>query len=331
MFSAKPYLLWGLGACLLAAGAGIGMLLPPLARARVAASESAAEVRENRAANVYQFINPLLACNEVASISNPVINDLKKETEHFIVAALRNGDISNAAVYFRDLNNGPWFGINEKEEFLPASLLKVPLMMALYRLAEQNSSFLSRRVLYESGSSGAPQFFTAQNGAEVGKIYSIQELIDSMIINSDNDAALLLTRTVKPEETRSAYVDLGISEPQSTAYQISVKTYASFFRILFNATYLDREFSEKVLRLLSQTVFQEGLRKGIPASVVVAHKFGERDLGNGAVQLHDCGIVYFPNHPYLLCVMTQGKDFPRLASFIAKLSEVLYRRVDKNY
>ena len=61
-------------------------------------------------------------------------------------------------------------------------------------------------------------------------------------------------------------------------------------------------------------------------NIPVAHKFGERELPN-ADQLHDCGIVYVPKHPYLLCVMTRGDSLTNLTTVIAGLSEVVYNDV----
>ena len=50
------------------------------------------------------------------------------------------------AVYFRDLHDGPWFGINEDKEFDPASMMKVPVMIAWLKRAETNPIVLNETV-----------------------------------------------------------------------------------------------------------------------------------------------------------------------------------------
>lgn len=52
---------------------------------------------------------------------------------------------------------------------------------------------------------------------------------------------------------------------------------------------------------------------------------------NGAVnsrELHDCGIIYHPYRPYLLCVMTSGKDFQGLKDTIQAISTLTYQEVN---
>ena len=44
-------------------------------------------------------------------------------------------------------------------------------------------------------------------------------------------------------------------------------------------------------------------------------------------ELHDCGIIYYPNHPYFLCVMTKGADFPVLAGVIREVSQTAWEEV----
>jgi hypothetical protein len=41
-------------------------------------------------------------------------------------------------------------------------------------------------------------------------------------------------------------------------------------------------------------------------------------------QLHDCGIVYFPDNPYIICVMTRGDDVNELAPVVAHISKMVY-------
>ena len=137
---------------------------------------------------------------------------------------------------------------------------------------------------------------------------------------------------------QKVYNDLGIpiSELGQADDFMTVSQYTYFFRVLYNATYLNRALSEKAMDFLSKSDFSYGIETGASATVVVAHKFGERTIvdSHGALiarELHDCGIVYYPQHPYLLCIMTRGSDFDRLAAVIQDISRLAYQDRDHQY
>ena len=296
--------------------------------ARAGQSAERAAVTQNevhKQTHAFTFTNPLLSCDTIENISNQTVHHLRDQTKTTITNALRSGSINYGAVYFRDLNNGPWFGINEKADFTPGSLLKVPFMISLLKLAESDPSFLRRQVSYQKGGSEISQYFKPEEEMISGQVYSLQDLIERMIRYSDNRATLLLGQQVSLKELQKIYDELGITEPYNDTYRMSVRTYASFFRILFNATYLSQDRSEEALKLLSESTFSLGIHAGVPPEIMVAHKFGERSGEAGEdLQLHDCGIVYYPRYPYLLCVMTRGDNFSRLASVIHDISRIIY-------
>lgn len=273
------------------------------------------------------LINPLLECADIISISNKKINAIRNLVSNYISEAESTSRVSTAAVYFRDLNNGPWFGINEKEDFVPGSLLKVPLMISVYKEAMVNPSILKKELLF-TGIEDYKQNISPPTQITPGKKYTVSEMVEYMIRYSDNDAADTLFRSLNQRQLVESYTDLGIKPPEDNQYTVSVRTYASFFRILYNATYLNHAFSQKSLELLSQSSFNQGIVAGVPATVSVAHKFGERELINiKQKQLHDCGIVYFPGTPYILCVMTKGSDFTSLEKVSADISRIIYNNL----
>jgi beta-lactamase class A len=139
---------------------------------------------------------------------------------------------------------------------------------------------------------------------------------------------------IDTQKIYQVYKDLGVditeAESNPSGNILSVKNYAAFFRILYNASYLNTDMSEKALKLLSQIKFTKGLKAGIPSDVNISHKFGERQyLSTGEKQLHDCGIVYHPTKPYLICVMTRGNDFAAQTNMIKKVSASVYNYVNK--
>ena len=92
-----------------------------------------------------ELTSPLLECAELPEgLKDISLREVKRATQALIDAAKEKGDVSYASVYFRDLNNGPWFGINESEKFSPASLLKVPLAMSFYWNADPDLHLLEK-------------------------------------------------------------------------------------------------------------------------------------------------------------------------------------------
>lgn len=277
--------------------------------------------------NQYIFINPLLQCDQGEMLQRSTSN-FKPIIQNYVDSVKQQGKVSEIAVYYRDLNNGPWFGIDEREKFLPASLLKVPLLISFLDFAEEKPELAEEKIIF-SGSDIQYNFnFPPKEQIQDGAVYTLRELAERMIVYSDNDAALLLSQRIGVDRVSEVYKDLGIQVRNDDIDFMNAKEYASFFRILYNASYLSKPFSEAALSLLSQTDFDGGIVAGVSSDVKVAHKFGERIIeGENLKQLHDCGIVYFPKDPYLLCVMTRGNNVTSLLDVIAEISRLVYTEV----
>ncbi|MFA6392290.1 MAG: serine hydrolase [Patescibacteria group bacterium] len=277
-------------------------------------AERSSEIRQGG----YQFISPLLECESNDSLSSREIISLEKTVSNITTAKLNENTIDDVSVYYRDLNNGPWYGVNQDALFAPASLLKVPMMIALYKRAETDPSFLSLELVPE--------------GSENGE--TVDVLIEKMIVKSENYAFDLLSNVVDFDEIRLMHdvLDIPFTEEDSDDDYITVRKYSSLFRVLYNASYLNREFSEKALALLARAEYDSGIAKNLPGDLVIANKFGIRsDQNSQRQQLHDCGVVYYPDHPYLLCIMTKGNNVNQLEEAIQDISKSVYDEINTRY
>jgi beta-lactamase class A len=286
------------------------------------------EVREN--SGDYGLINPLLLIE-----SNRMAPDLDW-ARNAISDSINsnNNSASSISVYFRDLNLGRWTGVNEDVEYDPSSMMKVAVMMGYLKKADSDPSILDKELPYEYVADPGQHYkpkYPLSNGT-----HTVADLIQSMIIGSDNEAMEVLYNN-----DRDAFVNVLKSlhiPPPATINDldfISPKNYAPLFRTLYSSTYLSRGVSQKVLELLTLTEFRSGLVAGVPKSIMVAHKFGEHTTLKNSVydssQLHDCGIIYYPGNPYFLCVMTKGDNFDKLSSVIANISKDVYDAVSLRY
>ncbi len=289
-------------------------------------SQESPVITEMRAGG-YKFINPLLDCENFQPSDSKKNIKLKIGIEEYIEKATSKGKVKHISIYYRDLNNGPWIGINEHHDYTPASLLKLPLLIAVLKKVESDTAILNTTLNYNSQNTVHTQNVKHDKMLKIGNSYTIEQLIEYMIVYSDNDAKELLFNFIGEDFLTHVMMDMGINLANRNLSDdfISVKNYSSFFRILFNASYLSKAMSEKALDILSRTQFNDGLRAKLPKDILVANKFGERGFKNSKIkQLHDCGIIYIPDNPYLLCIMTQGEDFNVLKSIIADLSEIVY-------
>lgn len=281
----------------------------------------------------YFFTSPLLDVElpEGVVIGREPI-PFKHKINAFVQKQLDTKQVSKLGVYYRDLHDGPWFGINAKEAFFPASMMKVPIMIAWLKRAEQNPGELNRTFTYDRQiDMGALQNNPPEHRIERGRPYTVDKLLEYMIAYSDNNATTLLYSKLGAKDLNTVIDGMDINNnPDNPANVLSLHAYSGFFRILYNAAFLDREMSEKALGLLSLQDFPQGIVGGVPKGIPVAAKFGEHVAGrnNEEKHLHEFGIVYHPRHPYILGIMTRGLDFGKQAEIIREISRMIYAAVD---
>lgn len=279
----------------------------------------------------FKFINPLLLSDISHTESLSELGKLKDKLSIYVSGALKENMAGNIGIYFRDLNSGKWTGINEDEKFAPASMLKLITFVASLRKIESDPTLLQRKVALTSKSPdlNIDQNYPPANPVKIGVEYTIEDLLLRMIVESDNNATLLLNEFIGGNSLTKVFDDLKLPPNNAeTIYSISPREVSRLLRILYNSTYLSHSLSEQTLDLLSKTNFRKGLVAGVPTTTVVSHKFGERinyDSTDKVVsrELHDCGIIY-AEQPYLLCVMTRGESFESLESVISEISKLVW-------
>ena len=283
----------------------------------------------------FHFISPLLDVElpDGVGIGHEPI-PFKYKIREFVDAQTRSGAVKDLTVYYRDLFDGPWFAINGDVVFNPASMMKVPVMVAWLRRAEKEPQALKRTFVYDGREDlAACQGIRPAQTIIPGRSYTVEELLQFMMNYSDNNATKLLYEALGDAELNEVLDSMDVNnDPRDGNNAITAHGYSGFFRILYNASYLNREMSEKALQLLSLQEFPQGMAAGVPKGVPVAAKFGETGSGvpGEDIQLHEFGIVYHPKRPYILGIMTRGHDLGRQAEIIRSISARVYAEVDRD-
>lgn len=274
-----------------------------------------------------KFIKPLLLAER--SCEDESFNSIKTSLAGLINNLKSSNDISDASVYIRVFQRGLWASLNDEIKYQPGSLFKVPLLMTYLRISEEKPGFLNTRITFNTitdEAKGLKQEFLKRT-IKIGGTYTYRELFTYMICHSDNNATMLLMNSIPFSEFQKTFTDMGLSSDLTkNDAVISAKDYSSFWIALYNGSYLNFDDSEYALSLLSQSDFTEGMMKGIPDNVKVSHKFGEKgDANNHAFS--EAGIVYANNTPYLISIMTQGKNQDKLPKAIQQISALVFNNI----
>ena len=280
--------------------------------------------------------DPLLDCETETKSDDTSFAPLESEIQQTIDKETSANNASHVSVYFRSMNGGRWVGINENDQYIGASLIKLPVALAYYKLIGNGVGTLQDKITDNIDQPIASQNIPPAQTIVKGESYTVDDLITRMLKYSDNASMSVLASNISDADIDSVFTDLGITPQRDDQNNslISPKNYSDFFRVLYNATYFSKQASENLLKIMSQADFKDGLVAGVPDGTTVAHKFGERTETdqNGVVtdtELHDCGIVYYPKHPYFLCVMSKGQSETALEGVISDISKTTYGFVDE--
>lgn len=279
--------------------------------------------------NSYEYIRPVIAIEKKEEADS--LLGLKSKIVNYIEEKKKAGILISASVYLRVFHKGEWISVNDTETYYPGSLIKVAGLLTYLRMEELHPGTLDKRLSFESQKEIIPNQTYNSKQLEFGKSYSVRELLKYMIAYSDNNATYLLNKNVDMNLFLKLYSDLKLTplDLKHKDVKMNIRDYSTFFKVIYNSTYLSLDHSEFAAELLSQCDFKEGMLKGLPKGTKIAHKFGE--MGDPTSrQLHEAGIIYLKDTPYLLTVMTKGYDITKMPSVISDITQMTYDELSKN-
>jgi hypothetical protein len=270
-----------------------------------------------------RLTRPYLLNDEYVECGN--LSAVKDQLTQYIEEAKKRGEATDISVYLRKPSTLSWFEINGSTMYMPSSIMKISIMIHYLLEARIRPEALQQKIYFEKHNDELNQQNILTNRLQENRYYTVKELLYALIAHSDNDASSLLAKNMDEKVYKELFEDLNLPEPDifHSDYEMNVVQCSKFFRLLYTANYLGREMSELGLELMTHCDFKEGILQGVDSTVTVAHKFGER-TGNGFKELHEGGIVYVDNHPYILCIMTRGTDYEKLSDVIGNISRITY-------
>ena len=270
------------------------------------------------------FTRPLLMADSPSESID--LLELKSHLIEAINASTASGGVSSASVYYRDLTSGRWLSINGTEQYSMASIMKLVTLMYHLHVDEVKPGWLNQKILVEKSLTGDNVQTQEGPALTLGKEYTVKELITYMIKYSNNNATAHLNSFIEFNDYKLFFTDIGLPlpDPKASDYTLTSDQCSRFLRLLYNSSILTNKNSEFALTLLTQSIYHGGLLRNISEKdLKVAHKFGERFYPD-ANQMHETAIFYFNENPFLITVLTNGKDTAQEATLIGKIGSIAF-------
>ena len=217
-----------------------------------------------------------------------------------------------AGVYVQDLDVGYGYGVRADETFFSASIIKVPVMVAVYRKVEQGELSFSQPVELkeEDWAAGAGWL----QWEEAGTTQTVGDLLLLMMTQSDNVATNALIRMVGgPEYVNDVAESLGaedtllyqkVSSERGAAPGLDNRTTPRDMATMFQKIADNEAASEKscgyMIDLMMTNELDWWLDAGLPANVYAANKAGWLYQVYG-----DAGIVEADGRRYTVAILSK--------------------------
>lgn len=245
---------------------------------------------------------------------DPDYTALKKQIQDFFAAT--DGTWS---VYVKDLDSGKTFGVNQDLAVPAASTVKVPVVLYATTLAAQGKLSMDERLTYLSSRDYRTGSGSLQYTARDGDQFTIAQLCEKAITESDNVAWKMLERRLGVGNIAAFMTSIGGKYVYPDGQNISTaRDMATYMEAA-----LDRvgtlPGADTLMYNLAHTIWNTGLNRFIANQVTVAHKEG--DVSGVS---DDVGVVY-AKHPYIVAVMSKNQsDVEAGFEKIGELSKMIY-------
>ena len=236
-----------------------------------------------------------------------------------------------AGLSIRCLNNNKTISINGDDIFPTASSIKIHILTQLFTLEDKGTIDLAKRVrftqdMYGAGS-GVIHFL--ENEPE----FTILDIAILMMLVSDNTATNMCIDLAGMQETNNLIKDLGLSktklgrkmmDPDAInrgEENISTPNELTKMMELLYQKKPSPKVANNVLNIMSKPK-SAYLNKAIGPNTKIANKPGGMDKVRG-----DVGIVYLPNNPYAISIMSNYGITDSLSqeSFVIELAKTAHK------
>ncbi len=252
------------------------------------------------------------------------------------IAALANEyQIIHPSVFAWDYETGKYVSYNSQEAFPAASIIKIPVLLELFRSIEAGQLSINDQMTltdyYRAEGSGDLQF------QREGNLYSMDSLARKMIEISDNSSTNMLmsamggmnnvNRAIKSWGLKNTEINNWLPDMSGT----NVTTTEDLARMLFNIEndqFLSAESKDKIFDYMGHVKNNRLLHAGISPNAKIYHKTG--DIGH---TLGDAGIVTTPDgHKYIICVMAKRPyNHPAGKDFTVRASQIIYDALSQRH
>ena len=226
--------------------------------------------------------------------------------------------------------SGTKVSLLEDEEFMAASIGKLPPFVTLYRAAargeldlEEEISILSEDV-QDYGFGGLNYFPT-------GHSLSLRECAYRLVNHSDNTAWAMLERRLGEEKVRTELRDAGIEDSRYlddlSGYLTTPNDVLLLLEKISNPRFTSEELSAEMLDAMTETTLEDRIPEKLPGDVRVAHKTGSYENNFG-----DAGIVFYKDSQgaekrYYLVVLAKDTGEYEARDAIQEMSLAVYEAV----
>jgi beta-lactamase class A len=222
-----------------------------------------------------------------------------------------NGDVG---VYVYDINRNRSAEINADTIFPTASMVKVPILIGvMHKIYNGELSYHQQMTFTDSVrySEGEDILASFKSGEKI----NLNTLLMLMLSMSDNGASLWLQGLAGSGTQINKYLDtLGMKDTRVnsrtegrkdnwTQYgwgQTTPREMATLIRLIVENKIINKQISERMLRLLGRQYWDEEALTQIPPNIFVADKSGAVDQTRNEV-LYVNGA-----HPYIFCICTKN-------------------------
>ena len=248
-----------------------------------------------------------------------------------LISLMREYPMIKPAVYVWEYENGKYVDINGDSLYSAASIIKLPVLVRLFKSIEANQFTIYDDMLltdyYQSPGSGNLQY------ARTGVKYTIDQLAKTMIQDSDNTSTnMLMSKLGGMDDINIGLRDWGISKTYVRTWLPDLKgtnktTAKDMAKILYNLDnpgFLNINSREYIIDYMSHVKNNRLIAAGLGNGALFVHKTG--DIGT---MLGDAGIVYAPNGKKYIVVILANRphNAPQGKDFIVKASSLIYKAI----